>query len=131
MDLLRLASNWTGSGLLLNQLDEPLLVLQSAKLCDLYSEHGWDSNWLSLHLPVGVVQFVCSFSFHFIDEPDRQIWEPNASGLFSVASAYHVLHLKHARRPALNLIWGSRIPICLSIFFWHFLNNLLLFLDIL
>lgn len=126
-----LTSNWTGSGPLVDQLDDFPLALQDAKISDLYGEHGWDSNLLSSNLPASMVQQVCAFSFHFIDEPDRLIWEPHASGLFSVASAFQVLRQKRTKRPALKVTWGSRIPVRISIFFWRFLNNLLPFPDVL
>lgn len=106
-----LTSNWTGSGPLVDQLDDFPLALQDAKISDLYGEHGWDSNLLSSNLPASMVQQVCAFSFHFIDEPDRLIWEPHASGLFSVASAFQVLRQKRTKRPALKVTWGSRIPV--------------------
>lgn len=118
-------ANWSGQGCLSDIFPDVDPV--SGNL-NLYLHEGF---WSLDMLPHVVVPFVLEFHIHFTGLVDRLIWEPERSGLFTLASAYQLVRQKREVQPVLKAVWGSRIPTKISFFFWRLLNNLLPFDDVL
>lgn len=69
--------------------------------------------------PPEAVEFVCNQSIQLAPGPDRVIWMPVESGIFSLSSALNSLRPKRVVQPLLRRVWRSDVPTKISIFFWR------------
>ena len=76
-------------------------------------------------------QRILAFMIPPLQSTDRVVWQPSTAGTFTISSALEWIRPLSNPLISRKLIWNQCIPIKISIFMWHLLNNLLPFLDIL
>lgn len=114
-------ANWSGEGSLVQLFPDLFSTCPDVKLCDLFVDGGWRLQ----DLPAPVADFVAAYRFEFSSSPDRLIWEPEDSGIFSIKSALNIIRVPQQSHRHYSLIWSQHIPVRFSFFFWRLLNGLL------
>lgn len=121
-----LEDNWTGLGCIADLFAEEDLSALHVSVHDLFSVSGW-----SPILPPVIRDFVAPFSPSFTGGPDFMVWEPMASGKFSLQSAYHIVRPSKPVAPSLRLLWAKRVPLKIAFLVWWVWNRLIPFNDVL